>query len=1824
FCGLGSVKSNIGHLRYAAGVPGLMKAALAISNKVLPPTANLKNVNPRLGLDDSPFYILSEKKPWHEVKAHPRRANVSAYGFGGADYHIAMEEFRPEFLKNSYFFPKKNDSLNLSTSDEVSLGNKEIVFFSGASPQELNMAYSSFKESLGESEDFEKAVFVHNSNVTARSEWRVAIYAGDIGEIDEKWELLRQFISEDSDKRLEVLNHKGIYIGKGEKATRDTIAWMFPGQASQYPNMLKELFENYPVVEALYLKADAVWNRKYGSNITQLVFGTDEAALEERLKDTKNTHPAVFLSDMAMFKLLSESGLTADYMVGHSLGEIAAIYASGMLDMNSCLELLGSRGFSFDGIKEENRGRMVSINTTVENVEDIIRNNNLDICISNINSPVQTVVGGRSSELDRLEELLNKCGMTYIRLKVSHAFHTELMLSAAGEFYQKIKDIQFSLPNAKVMACHRGDFYPDTRDGLGEMSSLLREQILTSVNFSKAIMKLYDSGVRIFVECGPSSILTKLVKNILPDKGVKVIAANHKSKNPVEAYKLALAELFASGIDVCPVPSGRMLGLPQKILKEEKCVNINEGLRHKINTERLSGEMYSRKESLVYSGVSMGLPGSYKKVFSDENLRLVFEGNNLIERLTDDEIQSMAELNITRLVKVEGATTFKRLSSINDVIQLAAKFGNIDMLNDYLVDEKTLKEMTITWCAGVAAGYEALKDAGIPLVKEVMKTSTGASLPGRFVLPREMREDTGVIFANGFLSIEPFITEASKFIAYKLGGKARNELVDFYESVIAKVSDLSVRKILSDWFNLHYSRLVLSDNENSVYEFNKDFMAQISSRANNRLAQFIGAMGPNFHISAACSSTASAVTIAEDLIRGGHAGRVIVVGAENPTSKTALPWIGASFLGMGAATNVSDVFEAAIPFDNRRSGMIIGAGAVGLVIEKENDVKARGMNGICRILGTHVFNTAGHQTKVDSTRHSIELDKFISKMEKEYGFRREGIVKKTVYYSHETYTSKKGGCSYTEKIALEDAFGEAFRELKIVNTKGITGHTMGASVEEAISAKALQYQRIPPVVNFKVPDPELDGLNLSRGGAYDFDYLLRMVSGYGGQGNYHLLQKLAAGDDRIVDGRVYQKWLEEITASKDVVLNNYGRILVAEKRDKTDLINMSNSVIKKTFEEVSAASLKKDAALSEIDIMEEVLKVYSDITKYPKEMLDLSMEIEADLGIDTVKQATIISIIMEKFNIIGTSALNMYELKTIKHVVDAVIEKQGAFCGSKAGEEEKDEFDLEAPITDDPNEKNTYYLGRAEDLISDREIEYPAETIGARPGEKAYGIDIVKSDKPEDIELAVTEIFAEITGYPVEMLEKDMEIEADLGIDTVKQATILSLVSDRFSLPFGAVTNMSQHKTIGEIVAFVIESVSSKTLYYEDTDTDNGGLRVTDDQEVKDNESQQTERELCLQIPVFVEEKLPCKDYDLRDKIVLVIGDCPDTVHKVFEYFKLISGKVSELILPKGQEPDCPDDIIFPYLESGLEVIVDCSHVGRKVEFDKLTQSEEKLLLQESKSRFVFYKKLFERMPAKKLRIICMVSMDGYFGHGLREAAKKVTDPFCGAVCGFYKGLRKELEGSLVKIVDLGLEKAEVSEKELIILKEELESMYTDYEIGYSDGKRKVLQIDYLDRSALEKIELPYDSHFVVTGGGFGITSEIVRELSLVYKGKFTIIGRTRIPENIKELSALGEDGIKGKRHEIQEALKKDGKKVTPALVQEELDKLIKAVSVYKLVEEIEGSGCRVSYVSCDVTDYESLKEALNESVESFGPVNVLIHGAGIEKSRLIAQKSPE
>jgi acyl carrier protein len=353
--------------------------------------------------------------------------------------------------------------------------------------------------------------------------------------------------------------------------------------------------------------------------------------------------------------------------------------------------------------------------------------------------------------------------------------------------------------------------------------------------------------------------------------------------------------------------------------------------------------------------------------------------------------------------------------------------------------------------------------------------------------------------------------------------------------------------------------------------------------------------------------------------------------------------------------------------------------------------------------------------------------------------------------SHETYTPARGGCSEAEAVSLKHAFGSNYTKIEVTNTKGMTGHTMGTSIEDVVAARALQVGRVPPIVNYKVPDPKLLGLKLSKGGNHQCEYALRMAAGFGSQGNYLLLKKWDnSNQSRIDDPTRYQNWLNEISGHEDASLEITGRVLrVVDKKNDNKGKTKSIGLIK------TPALIKPSIPVSHIinDRAKITLLVISEITGYPPEMIEEDMEMESDLGIDTVKQATILSTLSERFSMTEKVDFQMSAYPTVGHLIN--------FFANGLQAENRVET---VQSSDNPR----------------KPVQKKAE-IGRRADE-------------------VLQVIAEITGYPSEMIEKDMEMESDLGIDTVKQATILATLSERFGMTEKVDFQMSAYPTVGHLM----------------------------------------------------------------------------------------------------------------------------------------------------------------------------------------------------------------------------------------------------------------------------------------------------------------------------------------------------------------------------------------------------------------------------------------
>lgn len=2048
YCGLTSVKSNIGHLKSAAGIAGLIKAVLALHHKILPPTASFAEINPNLELDGSPFYVLDEQHAWEGRKEYPRRANVSSFGFGGADYHVTLEEYREEdyrrnLVRNSSTgrgFTAQRETLEVASprnsSSDIPLkapaqatdstAIPELLFFSAETLEQLDEQVQRFQleaRQANRSLSFREYGALHNEWICSHMcLQRLALLGLNVEEIQTKYNLFLNMRAQNPGgiplTAVELLRTRGVFYKQAPAVTPDQTAILFPGQASQYVNMLHGIYEQYDLFRTLVRRADAYWFARHAPlTVSELIYpaGVPEAQALERLRQTEHAHPAIFITSYALWRLLQEMGLIAHFMAGHSLGEITALVAAGAVSFENALRLIEARGYAFADEKLPDPGKMISVMASQEEAQRLIQESGITalpgstLSIANLNSPTQSICAGSSSAVDQFKVFLDQKKITNKLLFVSHAFHTALLQPVAERFYSRIHagkvapNLQFQPTTTRVMMNQTGQAYPQDETALTSFPQLLRDQIVNPVNFIASIENLYRDGVRLFVEVGPGSILSSQVKEILKDKPeVVILAANYKNMDDRLGLQRLLGALFVEGVPVRQIDTRNLdtvypAQTPHVVPEEPAPTQALKPL------PSMSGAAHSesapRQNIPVYSGVAIGLPGSYKDAFRDDNFDQLFEGRNLIERLTDEERQTLVDLQITKLVKDESGPTFKLLSALDEVIQLAGKIGKLDLLKDYHIDEKLIKNMSSCIAHGVAAGYEALKDAHIPLVREYMKTSTGKLLPQKLALPREMQDETGVIFANGFPLIDPVITEVSRYISYAYGSRTRRELMAFYEAIIQRVTDPTARKLLTDWYTLYYSRLNSQPGQQDVYHFNHQLMNQISAQANNLLALLINARGPNFQLNAACSSTSNAITIAEDFIRTGRVKRMLVVGADDPTSKTNFPWLGAGFLATGAATNVGDLYEAAVPFDRRRNGMIAGAGAVGIVLETRAEVQKRGMVEICELLGSHSFNTAKHISQIDVETFSTELDRFISRMEQQHPLHRDQLAAQTVYISHETYTPPRGGCSQTEAEALRRAFGKNYGQIIVGNTKGMTGHTMGASIEDAIAAKALQYGKCPPVVNLSQLDPMLEGLNLFKGGEHNRTYALKMSAGFGAQGHFVLLRKVCNGDSRIVEPDRYQSWLASVTDDPKAVTEVQDRILVARTGEKSvvtadktsastttavketaaaqetrltqprsaaetqpvvdrqpnssseqlshaivdwlaeqthyppemlepemefsadlgidgvktgeilsrlaekyalpasaltqaainpqgddftvgQLIEQvtrhvsQNSPLKPSvpgapMQPAASASVKEQAdvdrrptspggdrseiqsftqplggALSPESVQAEVLKVFSEVTKYPVEMLELDMDMEADLGIDTVKQATILSMLGEKYGLERQPGLQLSKYPTIRHIVGLIMEQVGGMA-----------------TTTQPT------------VVDRIEVEAPAQVVPAATS----GLFASADDTSESIKAGIVQetlkIFSEVTKYPQDMLELDMNMEADLGIDTVKQATILSILGEKYGLERQPGMQLSKYPTIRALVDLIYEQGAFVSGGERSQHNHAAGGVVTGSAPVPVASTEvQAEPATALfmpapifsgpepapvslkpapastlsrQVPVLAAEGLGEKNFDLAGKVAWVFGDQPALVEQAIAFLEKQGAKTAAFIFPQTTEAEEIERAIATFLSqhtahNKCDVLLDCTHIGgarqsggeqqtgKTSPFAQLNPEEAQAsLFMSSTARFVVYKYLSAH-ASHPGQVICLTAIDGALGLGKVQAAT-VNDPTYGALLGFYKGLRKEWTDSQVRIIDFA--PSQVQEQFDLCLERvaaELEHASVDVEIAYpvsakqAGGERWVVKIEDKEARAEQQLRLTAQDTFLITGGGTGITARVVEALAQAYPVNFILVDIVELPEQVASLAQLDEGGLAKVKDDIYAQLRQQHQRVTPVMVNREMDQLTRAVEIHRRLEKIRQLGRNVVYIACDVRDHARLRQQLEQARRQVGPVTAILHAAGIDRSHLIDQKS--
>ena len=535
-CAIGSVKSMIGHTKCTAGAAGLVKAALALHHKVLPPTLGVEKPNPRARFPETPFFVNTEPRPWLQTsEGSPRRAGVSAFGFGGTNFHVVMEEYAGEPVPHQApcrswpyeLFLYRGDSRQ-ALLDSIDVWKQALAV--EAKPELRDLAYTAWKQAE-----------------SSGARLQLAIVTGSLDDLKQKLSSARDGLAQPG---TDVINDpRGIYFSEHPLAPQGKLAFLFPGQGSQYPQMLQDLLLYFPEMRQTVEQAARVLAAKLDRPLVDYIFPPpafspeEEAAQQQAITQTNIAQPAIGAVDLAMFGLLQELGLQPDMVAGHSYGEYVALACAGVFSPEALIALSEARGrFIVEGASAD-PGVMAAIDADAGTVAEVLKQVE-GVCLANANAPRQSVISGSRVAVERAVEEFRAQGRTARMIPVACAFHSPLVAPAQVRLVEFLSTLKVSEPKTPVYSNTTAAPYPKEPQAIRER---LVEHLVRPVEFVREIEAMYAAGARIFVEVGPRNVLASLADQILGDRPKLAVESNQRTRPGLLQLLHLLGRLAAQG-----------------------------------------------------------------------------------------------------------------------------------------------------------------------------------------------------------------------------------------------------------------------------------------------------------------------------------------------------------------------------------------------------------------------------------------------------------------------------------------------------------------------------------------------------------------------------------------------------------------------------------------------------------------------------------------------------------------------------------------------------------------------------------------------------------------------------------------------------------------------------------------------------------------------------------------------------------------------------------------------------------------------------------------------------------------------------------------------------------------------------------------------------------------------------------------------------------------------------------------------------------------------------------------------------------------------------
>jgi acyl transferase domain-containing protein/NADP-dependent 3-hydroxy acid dehydrogenase YdfG len=507
FCGIGSVKTNFGHLNAAAGVAGLIKTILALHNKMLPPSLNYRRPNPNIDFQNSPFFVVDSLRTWKNG-SNPRRAGVSSFGMGGTNAHVILEEAAC-VSAGSYSREWQILTLSAKTAPALDGMTRNLADFLRSQPN-TDLADVAYTLQVG------RRAFGHR---------RVALAArGDL-----------------SGAAAALEGNALSPLVSGTATNPPAVVFMFPGQGAEYVGMGRELYDSEPSFREQVDRSCALLRDVLDLNLREILYSK---SLQASPRPTSIVQPSLFVTEYALASLWLDWGVTPQAMVGHSLGEYVAACLADVFTVEDALKLVAARGRLMQLLPP---GAMLAVYLAEKDAAEFIGK---DIDLAAVNGPTLCVLSGPIEAVEKLETKLTSCSVPHRRLHSSHAFHSAMIDPIVDEFVEQVIKVDLRPPSRPYLSNLTGTWIAaDQATDPVYWGQHLRH----TVRFAQNLRSLQDGTSRVFLEIGPGRTLTTFARQFAHSDGSLMLSSLPHPLDqtpPLKILAQALGSLWASGIEV--------------------------------------------------------------------------------------------------------------------------------------------------------------------------------------------------------------------------------------------------------------------------------------------------------------------------------------------------------------------------------------------------------------------------------------------------------------------------------------------------------------------------------------------------------------------------------------------------------------------------------------------------------------------------------------------------------------------------------------------------------------------------------------------------------------------------------------------------------------------------------------------------------------------------------------------------------------------------------------------------------------------------------------------------------------------------------------------------------------------------------------------------------------------------------------------------------------------------------------------------------------------------------------------------------------------------